>query len=86
MDVSVASTFLLRVIWGTGTMADAETALQYTETPSLQVAAPNGQAKPVSIMMVKRPVGEKIWIRAKNATNNAWIDFIVGIHEYPALY
>jgi len=84
IDVSVATVFLLRVIYGTGTMADAEAAGQYTEIPSLQVAAPNGQAKPVDILQERISVGNKVWIRAKNATDNAWIDFLVGLHEYPA--
>lgn len=83
-DVSNNATYLMRIIYGTGTMADAETALQYTEIPSLQVASPNGQAKPVDDVMLKSPVGTKVWIRVKNATDNAWIDFLVGIHEYPA--
>ena len=84
LDVSVATVFILRIIHGTGTMADAETDGQYTETSSLQVTAPNGQAKPIDAYQEKIPVGEKVWIRAKNATDNAWIDLLVGLHEYPA--
>lgn len=84
IDVSVASVYLIRIIHGTGTMADAEAAGQYTEVSSLQVTAPNGQAKPVDMFQERVSVGDKIWIRAKNATDNAWIDFLVGLHEYPA--
>lgn len=84
LDVSAATTFLLRVIHGTGTMAAAEAAGQYTEITSLQVTSPNGQAKPADIIQERIPVGQKIWIRAKNVTDNAWIDFLVGMHEYPA--
>ncbi|MCJ7663303.1 MAG: hypothetical protein MUO24_03580 [Desulfobacterales bacterium] len=83
LDVSVAIMFLLRVIHGTGTMAAAETAGQYTEITSLQLASPNGQAKPADIIQERIPVGHKVWIRAKSVTDNAWIDFLVGLHEYP---
>jgi len=84
LDVSVAITFLLRVIHGTGTMADAETAGQYTEITTLQLASPNGSAHPADIIQERIPVGHKVWIRAKSVTDNAWIDFLVGEHEYPA--
>ena len=77
-----ATVYLLRIIHGTGTMGDAEAAGQYTEIPYFKESAP-ARGAPLDIVMEKRPVGEKIWIRAKNASDDATIDFIAGIHEYP---
>lgn len=84
LDVSNAGVFLLRIVWGTGTMADAIAAGQFTELSSLQVSSPNGQAKPADDIIPRLAVGTKVWVQAKNGTDNAWIDFLVGVHEYPA--
>lgn len=80
--VSSSTVYLLRIIHGTGTMAQAETAGQYTEIPYFKESAP-ARGAPLDLVQEKVPAGQKIWIRAKNATNNATIDFIAGLHEYP---
>lgn len=74
--------YLLRIIHGTGTMQEAETAGQYTECAFFRQAPPI-RGDPVDLVQEKIAAGEKIWIRAKNATDNATIDFIAGVHEYP---
>lgn len=76
---SNANPYVLRVIYGTGTMAAAEGAGQYSDV----VLTEAKKGTPVEIIMKRRTCGsDKIWVRAKNATNNATIDFFFGIHEY----
>ena len=76
---SNANDWVLRIICGSGTMADAESAGQYSDV-MLQEAR---KGSPVGIIMKRCDSGvDKIWIRAKNGTNNATLDFFIGIHEY----
>ncbi|MCK5235922.1 MAG: hypothetical protein KAR06_02965 [Deltaproteobacteria bacterium] len=82
-DVDNAAPWVLRVIYGTGTMADAEGAGQYTDVMLLFAAGPNDVGAPVNIIMPRLDCGvDKVWIRAKNANNNDTICFFVGLHEY----
>jgi len=81
ITVSAATAYILRIVYGTGTMADAETAKQYSDVPYIRESGV-GRGRPIETMMPKLAAGTKIWIRAKNATNNATIDFLAGIHEY----
>ena len=76
--------FWLRVVYGSGTMADAITAEQYSEYPVLADAAAGGSIAVVTdIMMPRITAGtDKIWIQAKNTTDDATISFYVGLHEY----
>jgi hypothetical protein len=83
VGVSVDTHYKLRVVYGTGTMADAITALQYTEI-MVKFDATNPQQSagiPFDIKVPRLDVGTKIWLQAKNATDNATIDFFVGGHE-----
>ncbi len=76
---SNANDFILRIIYGTGTMAAAEDAGQYSDV-MVQEAR---KGAPIDIMKIRCTCGSfKLWARAKNATNNATIDFFIGIHEY----
>lgn len=76
---SVATDYVLRVVWGTGTMADAVAAGQYSNF-MIQEAK---KGVPVSLQMPRLDSGvDKVWVQAKNATNDATIDFFVGVHEY----
>jgi len=81
ISVSTATAYILRIVYGTGTMADAETAGQYSDVPYIRESGV-GRGRPIETMMPKLAAGNKIWIRAKNATDNATIDFLVGLHEY----
>lgn len=83
--VSAGTPYKLRIVWGTGTMAAAITALQYAET-MVQFDSANPQLSagiPIEIQMPRLAVGTQVWIQAKNATDNATIDFFIGLHEYP---
>ncbi|MCK5347108.1 MAG: hypothetical protein KAR20_27050 [Candidatus Heimdallarchaeota archaeon] len=86
-DVSVDTHYKLRVIYGSGTMADAITAKTYTEVV-VKFDATNPQQSagiPFEVMMPRALCGvDQIWIQAWNATDNATIDFLVGLHEYSA--
>jgi len=76
---SVATDYYLRIVWGTGTMADALTAGQYSHT-MVQEAK---KGTPIEVHMSELDVEiNKVWIQAKNATDNSTIDFFVGAHEY----
>ncbi len=76
---SNANEWVLRVIHGMGTMAAAEAAGHYSDV-MVQEAR---KGSPVDVMMHRTECAAcKIWIRAKNGTNNATIDFFVGLHEY----
>jgi hypothetical protein len=84
-DVSNATPFIVRVIWGTPiqTAAQAELAMQRTDTVVHQPTA-NGQNKPQDVWNVRVPVGSQIWVKIKNATNLATMDFFMMSHEYPS--
>ena len=84
-DVSVNTVYKLRIVYGTGTMADAITAGQYSQVMVLsdptnpQLAA----GIPVEVNMPRLNSGiDKVWVQAWNATNNATVNFFVGVHEY----
>ncbi len=81
---SVTTLWYLRLVYGTGTMADAITAGQYSTFPIIADAAQGGSIDIiVPIMMPRITIGtDKVWMQAKNATNNATIDFLIGVHGY----
>lgn len=83
---SSSTVYVLRIIWGSGTMADAIAAGQYSEIMVLHDDAPTDDSStPIDIMMPRITIGtHKIWIQAKNITDNATIDFYVGGHSYIA--
>lgn len=83
-ELSATTQYKLRIIYGTGTMGDAITANQYTEFVVINTATgPFSGGEPSSIMMPRLNCGiDQVWVQAWNNTNNATIDFLVGIHEY----
>lgn len=84
-EVSEDTPYSIRVVWGTGTMADAITAKQFSELLlSSDVTNPQQAAgTPVDLIMPRLRSGiDKVWIQARNPTDNATIEFRVGIHEY----
>lgn len=83
-ELSTDTPFKIRIIWGTGTMADAITAGQCSEI--IIQNNPTGNkvgGSPLDVMMPRLNSGvDKVWIQAWNATDNATADFLVGFHEY----
>jgi hypothetical protein len=84
-DVTTDTPWKLRFIWGTGTMAAAITAEQFSEV-MVQFDSTNPQQSagiPVDIRCPPLTSGSmQVWCQAWNATDNAEIDFLVGLHEY----
>jgi hypothetical protein len=79
---SVTSIYKLRIVYGSGTMADAITAGQYSEIMAV-VASASSRIAQQEIRMPRLTIGtDQVWIQAWNATNNATIDFFVGLHGY----
>ena len=84
LALSVDTPYIFRVIYGAGTMADMETAKQYTDV-MLQniVAGSKSNGVPVPIMMPRATCGtDKVWVRVMCATASATATFYVGLHEY----
>ena len=83
-DVSEATLYKMRLIWGTGTMADAITAGQFSCMHLKFDAVGQTTANvPVDIRMPRLNSGvDKVWAQCWNVTDNATVDFLVGIHEY----
>lgn len=71
--------WVLRIVYGTSTMAAAESAGQYSDVFVNNIK----KGGPIEVMMPQLAVATKVWIRAKNFIDNAEIDFFVGMHEYP---
>lgn len=78
---SSQTTYVVRVVYGTGTMAAAISANQYSTFPYIKESA-SGRGAPANIQIGRKDAGTKIWIQVKNATNNATLDFLVQSHEY----
>lgn len=83
---SITTIWYLRLVYGSGTMADAITAGQYSTFLLVADAAQNGSIDViVPVMMPRITIGtDKIWMQGKSATDNATFDFLVGLHGYVA--
>ncbi len=81
---SVSTIWLLRMIYGTGTAADAITANQFTDFPiRIDSANPAQSAGAAFDMMMEHvAAGTQIWMQGWNATNGATLTFLIGVHEY----
>lgn len=76
--------YKLRFVYGSGTMADAIAAGQYSTTMiKIDPAVQSSPSVAHDIMLPRGTCGvTKVWVQAWNATDNATIDFFVGVHEY----
>ena len=81
---SAATVYYIRIVWGTGTMADAITAGQYSDVPVATNVTPANKAtgSPIDIIMPRIAAGTKVWAQCMNATDNATVTFLIGLHEY----
>lgn len=84
VNASASTAYKLRLVYGSGTMADAITAGQFSEL--VIMSDPSAQQVAHDVFDVMMPRGTsgvtKVWIQAWNATNNATVDVLVGLHEY----
>ncbi|MGE5862879.1 MAG: hypothetical protein ACM31H_03830 [Nitrososphaerales archaeon] len=78
------TTYIIRFVWGTGTLADAIIAGQYSTTPNrFDSANPQETAfVRIDVGTDRIAIGTKVWVQIKNATDNAWLDFYVNAHGY----
>ena len=74
----------VRIIWGTGTSADAIAAGQWTEIMVQSNAVPGNRAggQPIDVIMRREDVGVKLWFQAWNNTNLEELSFFYGCHGY----
>lgn len=81
---SIQTLWIIRVVHGSGTMADAVAAEQYSEFPMVVDPATGASVDVVvDIMMPRITLGtDKIWIQGKSATDNATLTFLIGGHGY----
>jgi hypothetical protein len=76
---SNSNVWILRFIYGTGTLADAITAGQFTE----EMATDLRKGGTVRFQSKRVAAGSKVWVDGKNGSNNATLDFFMLLHEYP---
>ena len=74
----------IRIIWGTGTSADAITAGQWSEIMLQSNAVPGNRAggQPLDVIMRRETVGTKLWAQVWNNTNRETMSFYWGAHGY----
>ena len=83
MTISSATVYLVRIIWGLGTVGDAETAGQFTTFPIISSGiGANIDGLPEDILNKGINFGNTVWMKCKNATNLATITLLAGIHPY----
>ena len=79
---SSTSLWAIRLVWGTGTVEEAEATGQYSDH-WFQKESNAGWSSVVDVRTPLLDIGTKVWARAKNETDNATIDFVISEHEYP---
>ncbi len=83
MTISSATVYIIRIIWGMGTVADAESAGQYTAFPIISSGVgANIDGLPENIINKRINFGNTVWMKCKNNTNLATITLLAGIHPY----
>ena len=84
VDSTSTTVWKLQIIYGSGTMAAAIAADQFSTT-MVKIDAAAGQTPNVAhqVQMPRCLCGtDQVWIRGWNATDNATISFFAGWHEY----
>ncbi len=85
-DMENVTPWIMRLIWGSGTVGDAEAAGQFSDI-MIMATSPGPpirpQGVPVDVLMPRLISGlDKLWAKVKNATNLDEIEFFIGTHEY----
>jgi len=75
------SLYRCRLVWGTGTLADAITAKQFTEfVYSRTTSDTTRMQRRIACPLIA--AGNNVWLVIWNATNDATLDFMIGVHGY----
>jgi hypothetical protein len=84
VDASSSTVYKIRLVYGSGTMAAAIAAGQFSEAMfRMDPAAAQDAHGPVDFRMPRLTCGtDQCWLQCWNASNNATLDFLVGWHEY----
>ena len=84
VSLSTDTEWKLRLVYGSGTMATAITAGQYSEVMVINaVAGSKSGGTPVDFRVPRLNSGiDQVWLQAWNVTDNATCDFFIGVHEY----
>jgi hypothetical protein len=84
VELSTDTPWKIRLVWGSGTLAAAIAAQQFTcQMMQNIVSGSKAGGVPLRIEMPKIDIGvDKMWMIAKNATDNATIDILIGIKEF----
>ena len=78
---SSATLYRCRIVWGTGTFAEAITGDNYSEFMYLRAIADT--VRPIIITPAPKIFpGYRVWVQCWNTTDNATLDFFVGIRRY----
>lgn len=82
--ISSTTVYVVRFVWSDTSLAAGISAGNfstfYFETG--ESAASKAGGMPINILMPRLDSGIMVWVQCKNATNNATLDFFIGIHEY----
>jgi hypothetical protein len=83
-DCTVTTPAKIRLVYGTGTIAAAIAAGQFsTMMVRIDAAVGSNPAVPLDLMMPRGTCGStQVWIQFWSITNDATISFYVGMHEY----
>lgn len=89
IDASKRTPYKLRIAFGSTTLAAAISAGAYSEVITKGIPTDeeendgNCPGLGVDVRMPRCVAGtDKVWVQAWNATDNATVDFLVGLHEY----
>lgn len=83
-NVSNDNVYIIRMIWGTGTMASAISAGQYSTKPA-KFDSTNPQLTANTVVRINTPriaAGTKVWVQILNGTDNATLNFLIDAHGY----
>lgn len=83
VDSDHATAYRMRIIYGTGTSADAITAGQWSEIMFITAPGPFASGVPVDIRSPLLSIGIKLWCQIWNATNASTVSFFWNAHGYP---
>jgi len=85
IDMSSDTLYNVRIAWGTGTFNEAIADAQFQDFAIITGTALGNYigGGPMDILSSRLAVGTSVWMSIWNFTNDATLEFQVGVHEYP---